>query len=182
MGLKDKSGKSTTELQGGKLKVDRPPDDRELGNDISCLRSMGRLHKAAVADRFRFGADLSAAGSMVLAGAGAGPNPQGKWSSDASELNKFHNSAMRTVNPSGLDEVKEPKKRRKKKAEEDELKLSDSGLFFARYPPSEPLKALKAIRRQHYPEPEEEKPAAHLSGLTEQQQNAAKALAGLKIG
>jgi hypothetical protein len=161
--------------------VERVPTELELKNQIEIIRSMGKLHRAGVADKYRYGSDLTSAGSMVLAGAGAGPNPCGKWVSEASVLTKLHNSAMRTVNPSGLDELKEPKKRRKKKGDdEDELKLSDSGLFFARYPGCERLKAIKVLRKKHFPPhdgfSDDERQRYEQLGLKSDQANAASFL------
>jgi len=149
-------GKDEGAWQPNKQVVTRVIGETELKNDLAALRSMGRLHGAGVKDRFRFGAGTQTiAGAMVLSGPGSVPTCPGKWVSDMSELTKNHNGAMRVVNPSGLDELKaDPRKRRKKKDEEDEMRLGDSGLF-CRYPPNEPLKVLKALRRQHFPVKEE---------------------------
>merc|ERR1719326_1869862 len=74
------------------------PTDLQLKNKVEVLRSAGRLHVAGVQDIFRFGADVTAPGSMVLGLA----DSCGIWGSDASELTKFHNGAMRKVAPSSL--------------------------------------------------------------------------------
>lgn len=133
--------------------------ESELRNGLASLRTQGRLHRAAVSDQYRFGADLSVGGSMVLSGAGASPTPPGVWASYASHLNIFHNKAMRTVNPSQLELLPEVKKKpRKKKADdEDDLQLSKSGLFFSRYKPDAAYRTIRRIRRDTFPESEEEK-------------------------
>jgi hypothetical protein len=167
-----------------KMIGDRMPTDLELHNGVAMLRSSSRLHKSAIDDSYRFGvvSEKSATdgAAMTLRGAGASPTPPGCWASDASVLSKDHNGAMRGINPSKLDPLPIPTKRRKKKApaDEDELQLSASGLFFARYPGSAPLKTLKVMIKSIKPKEEEKVellPAASVNALKE-------TLAGLKLG
>eukprot|EP00930_Biecheleria_cincta_P078606 TRINITY_DN6614_c0_g1_i2.p1 TRINITY_DN6614_c0_g1~~TRINITY_DN6614_c0_g1_i2.p1 ORF type:complete len:403 (-),score=52.42 TRINITY_DN6614_c0_g1_i2:86-1261(-) len=121
----------------------------EVQNNISALRSQSLLHRASVSDRFRFGADLMAAGGMVLKGAGATPVCPGVWASDASALIKFHNSAIRSVNPSKLGLLPvETNKKKKKKADEDELQMGDRTL----YEGDKSYKAVRKLRRALYPD------------------------------
>lgn len=130
-------------------------DNKDLDNRMRGLRGMSQLHRAAVADRFRFGASSSAGDPMVLGTSTLNQANPGNWASDAAFLNKFHNSAIRIVHPSGLEMLKEPtskRKKKKKKDDEEDLKLSDSGLFVARYPIDEGLKALRRIRKRAFPE------------------------------
>lgn len=133
---------------GPKLKQ-RTLTESEIRNSLMALRAQGRLHRAAVSDRYRFGADLSAGGSVVLQGAGADPHPQGCWASTASHLNVFHNKAMRTVNPSHLDLLPIEEKKRRKKKDEDDLELSKSGLFNCRYKVDDAYKTLRKLRREY---------------------------------
>jgi len=133
--------------------IKRAVSDSELHNGIASLRTQGRMHRAAVGDRFRFGADLSVSGSMVLAGAGAVAVPQGAWASDAAQLSSFHNGAMRNANPSRLEEIKEVKTSRRKR-EKDDMQLSGSGRFLRRYPGDSALQSLKDMRLSMFP-PEE---------------------------
>lgn len=133
----------------GNDKSSRMLTEIEVNNNISALRSQSMLHRAAVADRFRFGADLMAAGGMVLKGAGATPVCPGVWASDASALIKFHNKAIRSVNPSKLGLLPvETKKKKKKKADEDELQMGDRTL----YDIDESYKAVRKLRRALYPD------------------------------
>jgi len=155
-------------------------DQKALENSMRVMRGMSQLHRAAVADRFKFNASAAAGEPMVL---GASPLSQanpGNWSSDAAFLTKFHNSAIRIVNPSGLEVLKEPTSKRKKKKKtqdsEEELKMSDSGLFVARYPIDDALVKMRRIRRQAFPEEEVAKPV----GPTHQEM-AAAAAAKLKL-
>eukprot|EP00927_Polykrikos_kofoidii_P013419 TRINITY_DN15851_c1_g1_i1.p1 TRINITY_DN15851_c1_g1~~TRINITY_DN15851_c1_g1_i1.p1 ORF type:complete len:423 (-),score=81.47 TRINITY_DN15851_c1_g1_i1:35-1174(-) len=152
---KDSVAKSAEETWQTSTKVvQRSYTETDLRNNIDALRTSGRAHRAAVGDRFRLGVDLFTPGSLVLSGASAAANPPGAWSSDASELNLLHNSAMRQVNPSNMRLLPMPEKRRKKKGEEDETQLSESGLFFARYDGNQALKSLKAMKRNFQPEEE----------------------------
>eukprot|EP00931_Biecheleriopsis_adriatica_P077954 TRINITY_DN51425_c0_g1_i1.p1 TRINITY_DN51425_c0_g1~~TRINITY_DN51425_c0_g1_i1.p1 ORF type:complete len:427 (+),score=80.15 TRINITY_DN51425_c0_g1_i1:79-1281(+) len=156
---KDKSDKAQTEgvkqdgqaaevvkrgEQGG-----RTYTEKEMENSMIVLRSQSRLHTAAVSDRFRFGADLKAAGGMVLKGAGSTPSAPGAWAADGSELNKFHNKAIRLVNPSNLPllPMEKPKKK-KKKADEDELTMGERALYEA----DKSYRNIRKIRRQFYPD------------------------------
>jgi len=134
-------------------------DQTALDNSMRSLRGMSQLHRAAVTDRFRFGASPAAGEPMVL---GATPLSQanpGNWSSDAAFLTKFHNSAIRIVNPSGLQVLKEPTSKRKKKKKdqdnEEELKMSDpNSVFVARYPIDDALVKIRKCRKQAFPEEE----------------------------
>jgi hypothetical protein len=169
----EKASNDTAGTAKGKAK--KVLDDTQFRNGIDALRSRSRLHAAGVSDRHRFVGDLSAAGSMVLTGAGAAGGPQaGRWQSDASDLNVFHNSAMRTVNPSGLKERTIEVKRRKKR-EEDDLQLSESGLFVARYVGDPNVKLAKTLR-QSYPGGED----VEVVVITRAQQQIMDAAAGLQ--
>jgi len=133
-------------------------DTAELDNRLREIRGNSRLHRAAVADRFVFGANASKGEPMVLGASTLNQANPGSWASDAAFLNKFHNSAIRIVNPSGLQVNKEPAKKRKKKKmteqeqeEEDLLKMDGSSVFVARYPLDDALKALKKLRKKTFP-------------------------------
>jgi len=105
-------------------------------------------------------------------------NP-GSWMSDAAYLQKFHNSAIRVVDPSGLQKIKEePKKKKKKKGAQDdidELKMSDSGLFVPKYPIDDSLKTLRRLRRKWFPASMEEKTIVPVKHTEEQLTAEAKA-------
>jgi len=138
-------------------------DNKDLDNRMRSLRGMSQLHRAAVADRFRFGASASAGEPMVLKAASLNQANPGIWSSDASFLNKFHNSSVRILAPSGLEMLTEEstsrrKQKKKKKEDEEELKMSDSGLFVARYPIDANLIALRRIRKKAFPEEVDRRP------------------------
>jgi len=128
-------------------------DNRMLDNSMRGLRGNSQLHRAAVADRFRFGASADAGDPVVLkASPLAAANP-GSWASDAAFLNKFHNYSVRIVNPSGLEVLKEPKKKRKKKKRtEDDDDDGDTGLFVARYPVDPSIKNTRQLRKEGFPE------------------------------
>jgi hypothetical protein len=131
-------------------------DNTDLDNRMRGLRGMSQLHRAAVADRFRFGASAASGEPMVLRAASLAQATPGDWASDAAFLNKFHNSAIRIVDPSGLDVLKESEKKKKKKKkdedDEEDLKMSDSGLFVARYPVAQDLIALRRLKKKAFPE------------------------------
>jgi len=136
--------------EAGKQKASRVANDTELGNSLIGLRSQGRLHQASCVDRFRFGADLKAAGGMVLKGAGATPVAPGMWASDGSELIKFHNKAIRLVNPSHLPlKPLEKHKKKKKKVDEDEL---PTGEKYQLYEADKSYRAIRRLRRTFYPD------------------------------
>jgi len=136
--------------EAGKQKATRVASETELDNSLIGLRSQGRLHRAAVGDRFRFGADLKAAGGMVLKGAGATPVTPGMWASDGSELVKFHNKAIRNVNPSHLPlKPVEKHKKKKKKVDEDEL---PTGEKYQLYEADKSYRAIRRLRRTFYPD------------------------------
>eukprot|EP00403_Amphidinium_massartii_P005311 CAMPEP_0178382604 /NCGR_PEP_ID=MMETSP0689_2-20121128/6577_1 /TAXON_ID=160604 /ORGANISM="Amphidinium massartii, Strain CS-259" /LENGTH=396 /DNA_ID=CAMNT_0020002809 /DNA_START=1 /DNA_END=1191 /DNA_ORIENTATION=+ len=118
------------------------------------LLGQGRLHRAAVSDRFRFSADDIAGGGLVISGAGmAAQPPPGVWASDAAHLHRFHNSAMRIVAPSGLEPLSaDDAKRRKKRGDDDDLQMSNSGLFKALYPVDGGLKAVRKLRKRYFPD------------------------------
>merc|ERR1711972_346980 len=162
-------------------KPTRKVEESELENGTRVLRGMSQLHRAAVADRFRFNSNMSRGQPMVLGGATINASDLGKWYTDASDLQKFHNSAIRIVDPSGLQVLKEPQNQKKKKKKQqvddiDDLKMSDSGLFVARYPIDESLKTLRRIRKKAYPE---EEPAP--KGPTQEEIARKAAIAKLKI-
>eukprot|EP00927_Polykrikos_kofoidii_P078872 TRINITY_DN75671_c0_g1_i1.p1 TRINITY_DN75671_c0_g1~~TRINITY_DN75671_c0_g1_i1.p1 ORF type:complete len:391 (-),score=64.55 TRINITY_DN75671_c0_g1_i1:116-1288(-) len=125
----------------------RSYSDTDLRNNATGLRSAGRTHRAGVRDRYRLSVDLTTPGARVLSGAGSSANPPSGWDSDLSELNGLHSSAMRKANPSKMKVLPMPEKRRKKKGEEDETQLSESGLFFARYSGDTALKTVKELNR-----------------------------------
>mmetsp|Transcript_45625 Transcript_45625/g.105911 ORF Transcript_45625/g.105911 Transcript_45625/m.105911 type:complete len:406 (+) Transcript_45625:47-1264(+) len=119
------------------------------------LLGQNRLHRAAVSDRFRFCADDISHGGLVISGAGmAVQPPPGVWASDAAHLNRFHNSAIRIVAPSGLEPLSANARRRKKRGDDDHLQMSNSGLFKALYPVDNGLKAVRRLRRRLFPDSE----------------------------
>lgn len=151
--VKEEDAKKKQNNDGDKI------DTAELDNRLREIRGNSRLHRAAVADRFIFGASASKGEPMVLGASTLNQANPGSWASDASFLNKFHNSSIRIVDPSGLQVLKEPAKKRKKKKktdqeqeEEDLLKMGSSSVFVARYPLDDALKAIKKLRRKAFPD------------------------------
>mmetsp|Transcript_101471 Transcript_101471/g.217276 ORF Transcript_101471/g.217276 Transcript_101471/m.217276 type:complete len:386 (-) Transcript_101471:50-1207(-) len=151
---KKKEQRKAMMVAPGKEKPDRIMSDIELRNAREGLRAQSSLHNSSVQDRYRFASDVSPGANLVIAGAGTGwGNAAPNWASDASYLNQFHHGAIRIVNPSGLDTLpEEPKSRRKKKKDEDDLQLSDSGLFQPRYPLDNSLRSLKMLKKKTFPE------------------------------
>jgi hypothetical protein len=155
-------GKRPTMLDEEKkanTKHTRKIEEPELDNGMRCLRGMSQLHRAAVADRFKFCADASVGQPLVLGNSTSVHANIGKWYSDVSYLQKFHNSAIRVAAPSGLSAVQEQKlsktkkkKQHSKKDDVDDLTMSDSGLFAPMYPIDESLKCLRRIRKKAFPE------------------------------
>jgi len=138
----------------GKERPDRILTELELRNARLVLRAQASLHSSAVQDRYRFAADTSPGANLVIQGAGTGwGNSAPPWASDASYLTQFHHSAIRIVNPSGLDPLKEETtKRKKKKKDDDDLQFSGSGLFQPKYPFDKSLRHLKMLKKKTYPE------------------------------
>jgi len=150
------SSKGTTEAwhHPAQQKIlDRVPSDRELRNARDALKGQSGLHNAAVSDRFRFCADMSMGAPLCIKGSGtACGTPSDVWASDASFLVKFHNGAIRNVNPSTLQPKPEevvPKKKKKKKDDENDL---DMGVFQPKYPIDESLKSLRKLKKQMFPD------------------------------
>mmetsp|Transcript_105195 Transcript_105195/g.166049 ORF Transcript_105195/g.166049 Transcript_105195/m.166049 type:complete len:437 (+) Transcript_105195:98-1408(+) len=159
------------------LQPKRHVEEDELDNGLRSLRGMSQLHRAAVHDRFRFCCDPSRGQPMVLGKATSNFANPGNWMSDAAYLNKFHNSSIRVVDPSGLEVVKGmPKKKKKNQKVDDidDLKMSDSGLFVPQYPIDESLKCLRRLRKRYFPNHAEERP--HGKTHEEQQKEAADKL------
>lgn len=138
-------------------------DDTSLDNARHTLKGQSQLHRAALADRFRFGAENCLPGTPIILGLStANATKPAAWATDASYLNNFHHAAIRVVDPSGLqalDEAAWQKKKKKGKVpaerdDVDDLKMSDSGLFVARYPIDESLKSLRRLRRNLFPKEE----------------------------
>jgi hypothetical protein len=169
-GGKEEDGKAT--------QPKRHVEESELDNGMRGLRGMSQLHRAACADRFSFCCDASVGQPMMLGKATLNKANPGSWMSDAAYLQKFHNSAIRVVDPSGLQVKKEePKKKKKKKNEDDidELKMSDSGLFVPKYPIDDSLKTLRRLRKKWFPASIEEKTIIKVKH-TEEQLTAANEL------
>lgn len=170
---KSKAQASTKHPGAGSDKMPRIPSDTELRNARDALKGQASLHSAAVSDRFRFAADMSAGAPLCIKGAGTAkcitaPN----WASDASDLIQSHCGAMRTVNPSGMEMIKEPmvkQKKKKKKDDIDDLQLSESGLFQPKYPIDNSLKSLRRLKRNMFPDVvrKEQEEAARLKALME---------------
>jgi len=159
------------------LQPKRHVEEAELDNGLRSLRGMSQIHRAACADRFRFCCDASVGQPMVLGKSTSNHANPGNWMSDAAYLQKFHNSAIRVVDPSGLEVVKEQPKKKKKKQKVDDvedLKMSDSGLFVAQYPVDESLKCLRRLRKNLFPNHVEERP--HGKTNEEQQKEVADKL------
>lgn len=154
-GAKKDLGKDSAKDEDGNDHSERKIiDEKELDNRMRGLRGMSQLHRAGVRDRFRFGASASAGDPLVLNASSLNQANPGNWASDAAFLTKFHNSAIRIVDPSGLEVLKEPTKKKKKKKKQDddeELKMSDSGLFVARYPIDGALVHLRRLRKKAFP-------------------------------
>ncbi|CAE8652380.1 unnamed protein product, partial [Polarella glacialis] len=156
-GSKDQAaaGEGGEEEKRFTLKAKPVMSEHEIVNSLVSLRAQGRLHHAFVGDTFRFGSDLSSCASMVLAGA---PGP---WGSNAADLNKLHNKAVRQVDPSGLTLLpKETKKKKKKKGDEDDL-TTGSGKFPSLYEADPAYRTLRGLRRAAYPGDEEAMRQSH---------------------
>lgn len=137
-------------------------NDHELAQGIDVLKSNVRLHRAAMGDRYRFSADSGRCVGMSISGAAAAEQVN-DWVSDASQLNTFHNIAMRMTNRSDLKPLPKVEGSRGKKAKAkkpkpvdplDLVQLDDRGLFAARYPTDSSLKTLRRLRRDLFPEVE----------------------------
>lgn len=120
------------------------------------MRGQAGLHRAALADRFRFASDMSRGAPLCIKGAGtSGQYPAHVWACDASHLIKFHNGAIREVNPNKLQPVTEAQGKSPKKMKKDDvdaLQLIDSGMFQPKYPIDDSLKVLRRLKRKHFPE------------------------------
>lgn len=140
----------------GKSGPQRALSEPELRNARDALRGQASLHTAAVGDRFRFAADMSAGAPVVIKGAGVGSGESSScWASDASALINFHHGHIRSIAQSGLEPLKEPpsKKKKKKSAEDDDhLQLSESGLFQPKYPIDSSLMSLRRLKKNMFPE------------------------------
>jgi len=89
------------------------------------------------------------------------PTCQGVWTSDMSELVKFHNVSVRNFKPSNLAliPVEDKQKKKKKKVDEDELCMSESELYEA----DQSYRNIRKLRRAFYPDSfEKEKTARDL--------------------
>lgn len=158
-------------LAPGQPLPQRIPSDTELRNAVDTLKGQASLHTAAVSDRFRFAADMSAGAPVVIRGAGvASGTGAACWSSDASALLNFHHGQIRKIAKSGLEPLKEPattKKKKKKKDDIEDLQLSDSGLFQPKYPIDSSLMSLRRLKKTMFPEvvQREQEEAARLAAL-----------------
>jgi len=101
-----------------------------------------------VNEKFCFGAEST--GGEVIKGAGAMPTCQGVWTSDMSELVKFHNVSVRNIKPSNLAliPVEDKQKKKKKKVDEDELCMSERELYEA----DQSYRNIRKLRRAFYPD------------------------------
>lgn len=119
----------------------------DMKSSLRALKTQGRLHRAAVNDKFCFGAESS--GGEVIKGAGAVPTCQGVWTSDMSELVKFHNASVRHIKPSNLALIpdEEKQKKKKKKVDEDELEMGERELYEA----DQSYRNIRKLRRAFYP-------------------------------
>ncbi|CAK8990360.1 unnamed protein product [Durusdinium trenchii] len=138
----------TTKDLPGPGREAKSASDGDLGNALRSLKTQGRLHRAAVHDKFCYGAD--ATGGEVIKGAGAVPTCSGVWTSDMSELVKFHNRSVRHIKPSklALIPVEDKKKKKKKKVDEDELCMSERELYEA----DQSYRNIRKLRRAFYPD------------------------------
>lgn len=85
----------------------------------------------------------------MIKGAGAMPTCQGVWTSDMSELVKFHNVSVRNIKPSNLALIPvEDKQKKKKKVDEDELCMSERELYEA----DQSYRNIRKLRRAFYPD------------------------------
>merc|ERR1719487_1264628 len=129
----------------------------ELRNARIMLRAQSSLHGSSVQDRFRFNSDVSPGANLVIKGAGTGfGNSAPPWASDAAYLTQFHHGAIRMVNPSGLEPVKDAPaagtRKKKKKKDDDDLQLGESGLFSPKYPLDTSIRRLKVLKKKAFPE------------------------------
>lgn len=138
----------TKDLPGPGREVYKLRADRDLRNSLRALKTQGRLHRAAVNEKFCFGAEST--GGEVIKGAGAMPTCQGVWTSDMSELVKFHNVSVRNIKPSNLAliPVEDKQKKKKKKVDEDELCMSERELYEA----DQSYRNIRKLRRAFYPD------------------------------
>lgn len=183
--VKEEDAKNKQHNDGAKI------DNAELDNRLREIRGNARLHRAAVSDKFSFGANASKGEPMVLGASTLHQANPGSWASDAAFLNKFHNSAIRIVNPSGLQVNKEPVKKRKKKKkteqeqeDEDLLKMDGSSVFVARYPLDDALKALKKLRKKTFPnevKPSDTKAAAKAAEVADIAANLKVSFGGMLL-
>lgn len=133
----------------------RALSEPELRNARDGLKGQASLHTAAVSDRFRFAADMKAGAPVCIRGAGvASGESSSAWASDASALINFHHGHIRTIAKSGLEPLKEPvgKKKKKKADDIDHLQLSESGLFQPKYPIDSSLMSLRRLKKNIFPE------------------------------
>lgn len=161
-----------------KSSITRALSDTDLHSGIAALRMAGRMHRATVQDIHRAASDLSMCGSMVLSGPNASPSSPSAWASHASMLTKFHNAAMRTVNPSGLERLPPPRAKRTRRAglADDDGRVGEVGNASLRcYKGDEALRRIREIRHVSFPEePPEDKEA---ESEAQRQRSAARALA-----
>lgn len=141
--------------------LERVVSDTELQNSIESLRTQGRMHRAATSDKERFAADFASTGSMVLAGAGSTPNSPGTWASDSSYLTRFHNSAIRTVDPSRIKVLKTPVKPRRRRVDLEGNGVEASDIKPChKYAPDPAVCTLRQLRQALCPEEPEKKVVA----------------------
>uniref|UniRef100_A0A7S1RJ55 Uncharacterized protein n=1 Tax=Alexandrium catenella TaxID=2925 RepID=A0A7S1RJ55_ALECA len=139
----------------GKSMPQRVLSEPELRNAREGLKGQASLHTAAVSDRFRFTADMSAGAPVCIRGAGVGSGESSSsWASDASALINFHHGHIRVIAKSGIEPLKEPPKKKKKKKSDDidHLQLSESGLFQPKYPIDSSLMSLRRLKKNMFPE------------------------------
>lgn len=155
----------------------RALSDTELHSGIAALRIAGREHRATVQDIHRLSSDLSMCGSKFLSGANASCASPSAWASHASMLTKFHNAAMRSANPSGLERLPPITATRSRKAglSDDDERVGEMGNASCRFYKSD--EALRRIREIRHASFQEEAPEDEPESEAQRQHVAARALA-----
>lgn len=146
-------GDESADTWAHRRKLERVASDTELHSGIEALRTQGRMHRAATSDKERFTADFASTGSMVLGGAGATPNSPGTWASDSSYLTRFHNGAIRTVDPSRLKLLKTPVKPRRRRVDTEASGEEAANIKTRqKYVPDPAVGTLRQLKRTLCPE------------------------------
>lgn len=154
----------------GRLRSERFISDHEVQQAREILRGQSGLHVSAKADRYALSLDMTRGfhAPMCTTGSGVATGiPAAKWAADGSYLNRFHNAAIRKEHPSPLQPLKatislsvstgtlQGKKKKKgpnSNDDEDDMELNDLGNIQPKYPVDDSLKAMRKLKKKHFPE------------------------------